>query len=77
MIAMRMMQLSFHQVIDFVVMPRLRAASLKGMKQITKLRHSVSSIVRGIRVLGAAEPSASRRRRKEGDPEGYRPRGTV
>ncbi len=39
----------------FVAMPRLRAASLKGMGQITRLRYSVAlELVLGVAVLGAA-----------------------
>jgi putative copper resistance protein D len=39
----------------FVAMPRLRAASLKGMTQITRLRYSVTfEVVLGILVLGVA-----------------------
>jgi len=39
----------------FVAMPRLRAASLKGMGQITRLRYSVAlELVLGLAVLGVA-----------------------
>ena len=39
----------------FIAMPRLRAASLKGMGQITRLRYSVAlELVLGVAVLGAA-----------------------
>ena len=39
----------------FVAMPRLRAASLKDMGQITRLRYSVAlELVLGVAVLGAA-----------------------
>jgi len=39
----------------FIALPRLRAASLKGMAQITRLRYSVAfEIVLGIAVLGVA-----------------------
>lgn len=39
----------------FVAMPRLRAASLKGMAQINKLRYSVAcELALGVMVLGAA-----------------------
>jgi putative copper export protein len=39
----------------FIALPRLRAASLKGMAQITRLRSSVAlEIVLGIAVLGVA-----------------------
>lgn len=39
----------------FIAMPRLRVASLRGMKQITKLRYSLAvDVVLGIFVLGAS-----------------------
>ncbi|MGA9213748.1 MAG: CopD family protein, partial [Methylocella sp.] len=39
----------------FVALPRLRATSLKGMTQITRLRYSVAvEVVLGLAVLGVA-----------------------